>query len=85
MNNVLKTAPLGLLLVAVSACGDTDLGTVKSVHGEGTSRPYVICRSGNTYREVDLTDAILKQVKVGDPCPTWERPQPTQDSRDWRR
>lgn len=87
-----RLAALGLLLSlpTLGACDDfkNDPGVVKSLHGEGTSRPYVVCRAGDTYTEVALTDAVLKQVKVGDTCPTFRGPPSfvldTPDSRSGR-
>lgn len=89
MDIIARNAPLGLLLLALTACGETkepDRGVVKSVHGDDPKRPYVVCQAGSTYREVNLSEAILKQVKVGDSCPTWEMPYPTATTteRSWR-
>ena len=69
--------PLGLLLIlpALGACdGQMERGIVKSLHGEDTDRPYVVCRTGDTYTEITLTKAVIQQVKVGDTCPTFQGP-----------
>lgn len=80
------TAGIGAMLVLLTACDEPlNRGTVKSLHGEGTSRPYVVCQEGSTYREVNLSEAILKQIKVGDTCPTWEMPYATTTTETWRR
>lgn len=85
---------IGLLAIlpALAAC---DLGTcepfhgkgtVKSVHADDPNRLFVVCRDGDSYSEVVLSAAIIKQVKEGDPCPAWTMPYPTTTTTsDWRR
>lgn len=79
MATMKRLAPLGLLLFlpALGACDDYQEApdVVKSIHSDNPARqPYVLCRAGDTYREVTLTDAAIKQVKVGDTCPKFEAP-----------
>lgn len=88
--------PLSLLLLLpiLAACNSGGTceplhgkGTVKSVHADDPNRPFVVCRDGDSYSEVNLSAAIIKQVKEGDPCPAWTMPYPaaTTTTSNWRR
>lgn len=71
MTTTKKTAALGLLLASLLAacCEPADRGVVKSLHTPDKAAPFAVCQSGHIYQHVILTEAVIKHVKEGDPCP----------------
>lgn len=74
MSRALAAVATALLL---AACDDpkSNVGfTVTNVHGPGLKGGnHVTCANANTDFNVNVTEGVIRTVKVGDLCPAGER------------